>query len=114
MSRERGDARRRALPVAITLILVFGGGLAVGGILTLAMAERDALPERGEVRQRVEERVKEVVADVELLRKLDQEGYEANPLTLRKIQTGGQPDGRWNEGLTFEGVAPMPWLKSAA
>ena len=22
--------------------------------------------------------------------------------------------GRWKEGLTFDGVAPMPWLKSAA
>ena len=22
--------------------------------------------------------------------------------------------GRWKEGLTFEGIEPMPWLKSAA
>lgn len=28
--------------------------------------------------------------------------------------TGGVPSGRWKEGLTFEGVRPMPWLKSAA
>ncbi len=27
---------------------------------------------------------------------------------------GGVPMGRWNEGLLFEGVRPMPWLKSAA
>jgi ribonuclease Z len=27
---------------------------------------------------------------------------------------GGVPMGRWKEGLTFEGIAPQPWLKSAA
>lgn len=27
---------------------------------------------------------------------------------------GGVPMGRWKEGLMFEGVEPMPWLKSAA
>lgn len=27
--------------------------------------------------------------------------------------TGGVPMGRWKEGLLFEGVRPMPWLKSA-
>ncbi len=28
--------------------------------------------------------------------------------------TGGVPMGRWKEGVLFEGVRPMPWLKSAA
>ncbi len=28
--------------------------------------------------------------------------------------TGGVPGDRWKEGLLFEGVRPMPWLKSAA
>ena len=28
--------------------------------------------------------------------------------------SGGVPGGRWKEGLLFEGVKPMPWLKSAA
>jgi len=28
--------------------------------------------------------------------------------------TGGVPGDRWKEGLLFEGVKPMPWLKSAA
>jgi len=28
--------------------------------------------------------------------------------------TGGVPMGRWKEGLLFEGIRPMPWLKSAA
>jgi ribonuclease BN (tRNA processing enzyme) len=41
-------------------------------------------------------------------------GYETNPEVLRAIATGGSPMGRWKEGLTFDGVAPMPWLKSAA
>lgn len=27
---------------------------------------------------------------------------------------GGVPMGRWKEGLLFQGIAPMPWLKSAA
>ena len=27
---------------------------------------------------------------------------------------GGVPDGRWKEGLLFEGIRPMPWVKSAA
>jgi len=27
---------------------------------------------------------------------------------------GGVPMGRWKEGLLFEGIRPMPWLKSAA
>jgi ribonuclease Z len=32
----------------------------------------------------------------------------------REVLTGGVPMGRWKEGLLFEGVRPMPWLKSAA
>ena len=28
--------------------------------------------------------------------------------------SGGVPAGRWKEGLMFEGIEPMPWLKSAA
>ena len=27
---------------------------------------------------------------------------------------GGVPMGRWKEGLLFQGIAPQPWLKSAA
>ncbi|MCA0932969.1 MBL fold metallo-hydrolase [Lutimonas saemankumensis] len=39
------------------------------------------------------------------------------PSSQEEIQaglTGGVPMGRWKEGLMFEGVRPMPWLKSAA
>ncbi len=33
---------------------------------------------------------------------------------IKKALTGGVPMGRWKEGLLFEGIRPMPWLKSAA
>ena len=33
---------------------------------------------------------------------------------IKAALTGGVPMGRWKEGLLFEGVRPMPWLKSAA
>ena len=50
----------------------------------------------------------------EQLKKLDAQGFESNPKVLKEVATGGTPMGRWKEGLTFDGVAPMPWLKSAA
>ena len=33
---------------------------------------------------------------------------------IAKVLQGGVPMGRWKEGLLFEGIKPMPWLKSAA
>ncbi len=33
---------------------------------------------------------------------------------IQAALSGGVPMGRWKEGLLFEGVKPMPWLKSAA
>jgi ribonuclease Z len=33
---------------------------------------------------------------------------------IKNALTGGVPGGRWKEGLMFEGIEPMPWLKSAA
>lgn len=33
---------------------------------------------------------------------------------IRAVLAGGVPGGRWKEGLLFEGIAPHPWLKSAA
>lgn len=33
---------------------------------------------------------------------------------IQSALTGGVPDGRWKEGLLFDGVRPMPWMKSAA
>jgi len=33
---------------------------------------------------------------------------------IQAALSGGVPGDRWNEGLLFDGVKPMPWLKSAA
>jgi hypothetical protein len=52
--------------------------------------------------------------DAEQLKKLAAAGFESDPATLKAVATGGTPMGRWKEGLTFDGVAPMPWLKSSA
>lgn len=50
----------------------------------------------------------------EQIQALDAKGFQTDPEVLRAMATGGQPLGRWKEGLTFDGIAPMPWLKSAA
>jgi hypothetical protein len=33
---------------------------------------------------------------------------------IRAALFGGVPDGRWKEGLLFEGIRPSPWMKSAS
>jgi len=33
---------------------------------------------------------------------------------MKEVMSGGVPMGRWKEGLLFDGIAPQPWLKSAA
>ena len=45
---------------------------------------------------------------------LDPAVFETDPAVLGRIATGGQPLGRWTEGVNFDGVEPMPWLKNAA
>jgi ribonuclease Z len=50
----------------------------------------------------------------EKLAELEAAGYETNPEVFKELSTGGKPMGRWTEGLTFDGIEPMPWLKSAA
>jgi hypothetical protein len=52
--------------------------------------------------------------DQETLKKLEAGGFETDPKVFKDIATGGQPKGRWKEGLTFDGIEPMPWLASAA
>jgi ribonuclease Z len=52
--------------------------------------------------------------DPEVLRQLEAQGYETDPEVFKKIATSGLPLGRWKEGLMFDGIEPMPWLKSAA
>ena len=48
------------------------------------------------------------------LLRVQQGGFQTDPEILKALATGGQPMGRWKEGLMFDGVEPMPWLKSAA
>ena len=38
----------------------------------------------------------------------------SNQEDIQNALSGGVPGGRWKEGLLFEGVSPMPWLRSAA
>ena len=97
----------------LSLAVVLGVGLLIGAVGTFRLVKAD-VPQEGEVGERVQERVAQAVDGVELLKKLGAEGYESNPLTLKAVATGGNPLGRWKEGLTFEGVEPMPWLKSSA
>lgn len=52
--------------------------------------------------------------DPEVLKKLEAAGYETDPTVFKEIATAGVPMGRWKEGLMFDGIEPMPWLKSAA
>ena len=54
------------------------------------------------------------VISPEKIAELEVAGYETNPEVFQQLATGGQPMGRWKEGLTFDGIEPMPWLKSAA
>jgi hypothetical protein len=63
---------------------------------------------------RAQKAVAQVAPGADQLKELAAEGYETAPGVLEAIATGGTPMGRWKEGLTFDGVAPMPWLKSAA
>lgn len=50
----------------------------------------------------------------EKLAELEAAGYETNPEVFYQLASGGQPMGRWKEGLTFDGVEPMPWLDAMA
>src|SRR5262245_37745108 len=50
----------------------------------------------------------------EQLQELEKKGFQSDPKVLQNIAKGGQPLGRWKEGLMFDGIAPMPWLKSAS
>ena len=45
--------------------------------------------------------------------KASQGEFQTDPAITKMMATAGQPLGRWKEGLMFDGVAPMPWLKSA-
>ena len=48
--------------------------------------------------------------DPEVLQQMQEAGYETDPVVLEEITTGGQPMGRWKEGITLDGIEPMPRL----
>lgn len=43
-----------------------------------------------------------------------QSDFESDPAVIQQLVNGGVPGDRWKEGLLFDGIAPQPWLKSAA
>ena len=55
----------------------------------------------------------QVIAEATRQNPLDPTLFETDPAVLGRIATGGRPLGRWTEGVNFEGMEPMPWLKSA-
>ena len=54
-----------------------------------------------------------VIAEATREHPLDPKQFETDPAVLGRIATGGRPLGRWTEGVNFEGMEPMPWMKSA-
>ena len=90
--------KNRTIIAAVSLCI----GLAAGAAITFMLAITEAVAQTAPG------------PSADQLKKLAAAGYESDPEVLKAIATGGTPMGRWKEGLTFEGVAPMPWLKSAA
>ena len=91
----RRIAKLGLLVVIVAVIAYFGWGkleeILVSRVITKKLAEAGMTPE--------------------VLKKLDETGFQADPQVLAKIATGGQPMGRWKEGLMFDGIEPMPWLE---
>ena len=79
----------------VAVILVVGAYVAWGKV-------QEALLARAVMRK-----LTEAGLTPEALQKLGEAGYQADPQILSRIATGGQPLGRWKEGLMFEGIAPM-------
>ncbi|HKY90872.1 MAG TPA: hypothetical protein VJM11_07520, partial [Nevskiaceae bacterium] len=84
----------------------------VVGIALAAPALKAAVTDLVVARKFAERLAQEGVTDADLAR-WAADGFETDTDKLARIATGGQPLGRWTEGLMFEGFAPMPWLKSA-
>lgn len=55
----------------------------------------------------------QAIAEATREKPLDPAKFETDPAVLGRIATGGRPLGRWTEGVNFDGMEPMPWLKSA-
>ena len=61
--------------MAIVLVLCIG---LVGGAVGMFVWEHGRLPQRGEVRKHAQEKASEIASNLELLKKLHDQGYEAN------------------------------------
>ena len=57
------------------------------------------------VKQATEKKLAEAGLTPEVLKKMGDEGLQNDPMVLAKIAKGGQPEGRWKEGLMFDGMA---------
>lgn len=86
--------------------------VAVVGIVAAAPAIKEMATDIVVTRKFSERLTQEGVSDADLT-KWSADGFETDKDKLARIATGGQPLGRWTEGLMFDGIAPMPWLKSA-
>ena len=80
--------------------------LIVVSAICLSLASRAQDPARPPTSEQLQELKK--------LQELEKKGFQSDPKVLEDIAKGGQPLGRWKEGLMFDGIAPMPWLKSAS
>ena len=68
--------------------------------------------------KRITKNILGIIASALCLTFIPAEGQErqepSSPEDQMNVLTGGVPNGRWKEGLLFDGVRPMPWMKSAA
>src|SRR5262245_24781089 len=98
---------RRVIAGAVGLAVLAGFGLGIA-----APALKDAVTDRVVTHKFSERLTQEGVSDADLT-KWAADGFETDTGKLARVATGGQPLGRWKEGLMFDGMAPMPWMKSA-
>lgn len=96
------------------IALALTTSLAVGAVGTYFLVKRNIVPDHTEIASTVEGKAAQAQDGIAMLKDLKAKGFESDPRVLKALATGGQPAGRWTEGLTFKGVEPMPWLKSGA
>ena len=94
--------RRRLAYSAGALVVV----LALGYVLAGPIWNRIVQYRGGQI-------ASQAIADATRDAPLDPEKFETDPAVLGRIATGGRPLGRWVEGVNFEGMEPMPWMKSS-
>ena len=91
--------------------MLLGTGIAIGLVISQGLEDSAAASsglsiETGGAEKEV---VRGIVADP-----IPASQEPSSEEDIRRALAGGVPMGRWREGLLFEGLAPHPWLKSAA